>query len=153
MKKIVLFLALAFVGTNVNAQNNQDTSMFPEAQSGFKKVVITLPVKKNEDNLKVELIVGKEVSVDKCNKHFLAGEFKEQDLKGWGYTYYDFSSNGEVAGTKMGCPTPEIETKFVTGESKVIRYNSKLPIVLYVPTSMTVKYRFWSAKNKWTVSK
>lgn len=131
------------------AQKSNDISMFPEAPEGYKRVVINLPEKKNENLLKLEFTVGKEVEVDKCNTFFLMGNIKEAELSSWGYTYYDFKSDGNVAGTKMGCNDDGKILKFVTGQSKVIDYNSKLPIVIYIPNDMQVKYRVWKAKNKW----
>ncbi|EAX3797441.1 ecotin, partial [Salmonella enterica] len=40
------------------------------------------------------------------------------------------------------------EQKFVTawlGEDGMLRYNSKLPIVVYTPANVDVKYRIWKA--------
>jgi ecotin len=153
MKKLIMFLALTVVGSAVNAQNSKDVSMFPEAEQGYKKVVIYLPKQKVEDNYKLEITVGKTAQVDKCNRYFLMGEIKGKELNGWGYTYYNFISNGDIAGTKMACPTDEKVNKFISGESEIIRYNSKLPVVIYVPTSMDVQYRYWTAKSKWSTVK
>lgn len=137
----------------MNGFSQMDISKFPVAEKGFKKVVIELPTKKNEDNLKFEFKVGKNAEVDKCNKFFLVGTLKEATLQGYGYNYYRFSSNGEVAGTKMGCMDNETVSKFVTSEAKIIRYNSKLPVVIYVPEGMEVQYRIWKSKNKWVTTK
>ena len=35
--------------------------------------------------------------------------------------------------------------KFVQGPSQLIRYNSRIPIVVYVPKGAEVRYRIWSA--------
>lgn len=42
--------------------------------------------------------------------------------------------------------TPQVD-RFVTlgGEPKLLRYNSRLPIVVYVPSSVEVRYRLWRA--------
>ena len=149
MKKTMLFLVMTLMGLSAFAQNSKDISMFPEAPEGFKKVVIHLTEKKKENLLKVEFTVGKNVTVDKCNTFFLMGEIKEKDLTNWGYSYYNFTSDGNVAGTKMGCNDDTKVEKFITGQSKTIDYNSKSPIVIYIPNEMQVKYRVWKAKNKW----
>jgi len=149
MKALFFLMVLATTISSVIAQNNQDVSMFPQPKEGYKKIIIALPEKKNENNLKLEFTVGKNVEVDKCNKHFLMGEIKEKNLDGWGYNYYEFTSKGDIAGTKMGCPTDEKVTKFITGEQLIVRYNSKLPVVIYVPENTEVKYRIWKAKDKW----
>lgn len=67
------------------------------------KKVITLKTLPNEDNYSVELFVGKKTLVDTCNNFFLAGTFEEKTVDGWGYNFYQFESNGNVAGSLMGC--------------------------------------------------
>ncbi|MDR5612660.1 MAG: ecotin family protein [Arsenophonus sp.] len=56
------------------------------------------------------------------------------------------------AATLMACPDKKQFKKFVTthlGEgNNIVRYNSKLPIVVYVPNDMAVKYRVWSAPEE-----
>ena len=53
-----------------------------------------------------------------------------------------------MAGTLMApLPgTPQVE-KFVTlgGEPYLVRYNSRLPLVIYVPEGVEVRYRIWRA--------
>lgn len=151
MKLLTLMLTLVFAFTGYAQKNDMiNTKIFPTPREGYKQVVIDLKGKKHEDLLKLELIVGKNVKVDKCNKHFLVGDLKSQNLEGYGYTYYTFVSDGAVAGTKMGCMDNELVEKFVTGQPKVIDYNSKVPVVIYVPNDMEVKFRFWKSKAKWT---
>lgn len=125
-------------------QSKTDHSMFPAASAGFTKQIITLPVAKNEDNLKVEIFVGKTIEVD-CNRYFLSGTIKEQNLEGWGYTFYKVESNGAIGGTKMMCPDEKKTMKFVNMQALFISYNSKLPVVVYVPEGMELKYRIWKA--------
>jgi ecotin len=44
---------------------------------------------------------------------------------------------------------PKVE-RFISlgGEPYLIRYNSKLPVVVYVPKGVTVKYRIWKAAEE-----
>lgn len=126
----------------------KDASMFPEAKDNMQKVVINLPSKKDESNYKIELFVGRNAEVDNCNRHMLIGEFKDKDLKGWGYTFYEFKSKGELAGTLMACPDSKMVNQFVTGQTTTINYNSKIPVVVYIPKGMEVKYKIWSTKKK-----
>jgi ecotin len=145
---ITLFSAVLFT-TNVVAQKNVqkfeklDISMYPKAEKGFKQVIVQLPIEKNEDNLKIELFIGSEKMVD-CNIHNLIGKTTEETVKGWGYNYFTVESSGETTSTRMACPNPPTK-KFVTLEPILTRYNSKLPIVLYVPQNIDVKYRIWRA--------
>jgi len=125
--------------------NPLDLSMYPAAQEGFKRVYIQLPVNKNERELKVEVFIGKEQLVD-CNSYFIMGEVKEQTVEGWGYTYYDVASEGQVAGTLMACPGYKKKNKFVhMSHPLLLDYNSKLPIVVYVPAGLEVRYKIWTA--------
>ena len=56
-----------------------------------------------------------------------------------------------MAGTLTGVDpnTPKVN-QFVTlgGEPYLIRYNSLLPIVVYVPEGVEIQYRVWSAEPK-----
>jgi len=142
---VLVSVFMLFSATMSSAQQSKtDHSMFPVASAGFQKKVITLPVSKNEDNLKVEIFVGKTIEVD-CNRYFLSGTIKEQNLDGWGYTFYKVESNGAIGGTKMMCPDAKKTMKFVNMQTLLIRYNSKLPVVVYVPEGMELKYRIWKA--------
>ncbi|MCY1309405.1 Ecotin precursor [compost metagenome] len=50
----------------------------------------------------------------------------------------------------MACPDGKSTQAFVpvVGDGFMLRYNSKLPIVLYVPKDIEVRYRVWSASSK-----
>ena len=52
--------------------------------------------------------------------------------------------------TMMACPDQQKTKKFVTaslGDDAMLRYNSKLPIVIYAPENVEVKYRIWEAQE------
>ncbi|MFO5965074.1 ecotin family protein, partial [Pseudomonas aeruginosa] len=51
----------------------------------------------------------------------------------------------------VGSPSSTgMEQRFipVVGEGFLLRYNSKLPIVVYAPKDVEVRYRIWSASEK-----
>ena len=61
---------------------------------------------------------------------------------------YVVSELGPMAGTLMGVdPNAPKVPRFITigGEPYLIRYNSRLPVVVYVPEGVEVRYRIWSA--------
>ena len=61
-----------------------------------------------------------------------------------------------MAGTLMAIdPDAPKEDRFVPlgGEPYLIRYNSRLPVVVYAPKGVEVRYRIWSAEPKATVMK
>lgn len=119
---------------------------FPRAGPGQERFVIRLPAVANEDERKVEIMAGREMPVD-CNRHWFGGDLKQSVVKGWGYTYYEIPSVGPAASTMMACPGQEKTTAFVQvrGDGFLIRYNSKLPVVVYVPEGFAVRYRIWAA--------
>lgn len=49
----------------------------------------------------------------------------------------------------MGCLDDKKTPAFVpvVGEGFMLRYNSKLPVVVYVPEDIEVRYRVWSASQ------
>ncbi len=141
MTGLVMMMGMnAFAQKKAEKFAKLEIEMFPKAKEGFKQVYIQLPVAKNENDLKVEFFVGAEKMLD-CNRHFMMGEVKTQDLQGWGYTYYDVESKGEVGGTLMGCPDQKLTKQFVDLKPETVRYNSKLPLVFYIPKDMEVRYR------------
>lgn len=145
---ITVFTTVLFT-TNAFSQKKQqnfeklDISMYPKAKKNFKQMIVQLPIEKNEDNLKIELIIGTEKLVD-CNYHSLIGKVTEEVVEGWGYDYYMIESSGETTSTLMACSNPPTQ-KFVSMAPILTSYNSKLPIVLYVPQNIEVQYRIWRA--------
>jgi ecotin len=120
---------------------------YPAAEKGVTRHVLHLPDQKDEDGMKVELIVGRTVETDGVNNYFFGGAIKEKTVTGWGYPRYDVQI-GELASTMMGVPPDQPKVnKFVpiTGGPHLLRYNSRLPIVVYAPEGVEVRYRFWKA--------
>lgn len=121
---------------------------FPAAEEGMTRHVIHLPAADNEDSMKVELIVGKTVSTDPVNHHFFAGNIETVTIDGWGFEKFVVKNLGPMAGTLMAPPegAPNIE-RFVTlgGSPFLVRYNSRLPLVVYVPSDAEVRFRIWRA--------
>ncbi|WEK56917.1 MAG: serine protease inhibitor ecotin [Candidatus Brevundimonas phytovorans] len=118
---------------------------FPAATAGQTRHVITLPAQADEGALKVELILGKTQTVD-CNRQVFGGRLETRTAEGWGYDYYVLPALGNAASTMMGCPPGSQRQAFVTTqEQPLIRYNSRLPVVVYAPSDVEVRYRVWRA--------
>jgi ecotin len=121
---------------------------FPLASPGMTRHVVELPAVENEPDLRVELIVGKLLKLDQGNRYFLAGGIEAETLKGWGYTFYSVAQVGPLAGTLMAVdPALPKVRRFITlgGEPYLVRYNSRLPVVVYAPDDAEVRYRVWRA--------
>ncbi|MGH7018630.1 MAG: serine protease inhibitor ecotin [Brevundimonas sp.] len=141
----------AMTDSNPSTQTNaDDLKAFPAATAGQTRHVIRLPAQTDEDALKVEVIVGKTMRVD-CNRHSFGGRLVERTAEGWGYTYYVLDSLGQAASTMMACPPGSEHDAFVrSGGQDLIRYNSRLPLVVYAPNDVEVRYRVWRAGEEQT---
>ena len=141
---IAVLWCLAWMPSGHAADN---LKAFPPADDGMVRFVLQLPAQHDESLLKVELLVGKTVQTDARNRYFFGGKIEKETIKGWGFTLYKVGRLGPMAGTLMAVDPnePKVE-RFITlgGDPYVIRYNSKLPIVVYVPDGVEVRYRIWT---------
>lgn len=169
MKKTLFFFALlvAFVSCNTPTTENtkveetvetvqsakpsesaiKNLTVYPAATEGMNRYVIMLDSLgfEAEYEYQIELIPGKLAEVDSCNKHGLSGEIVEKTVEGFGYTYYEFTSNGNIFSTQMACLDNAKVNKFISGQTIKTRYNSLLPVVVYIPEGFELKYKIWSA--------
>jgi len=122
----------------------QELKAFPTQLAGHRRHVIELPALPDESEHKLELIGGKSMTVD-CNARGMDGGFQARDVPGWGYPYWVLQSKGEVRSTMMMCPPGTEKPGFVPAEPLLVRYNSKLPVVVFVPEGMALRWRVWSA--------
>ena len=124
------------------------SAVISAAEAERVRYVLQLPKLEDESTARVELIVGKTVQVDEANTYFLGGKIERESIKGWGYTRYMVQKIGPMAGTLMGVDpnAPKVD-RFITlgGEPYLIRYNSRMPVVVYVPEGVEVRYRIWTA--------
>lgn len=148
MKKPCAFIAMLLLASVWKLSAADNMKAFPPAAEGQVRHVLHLPKLEGEADAKVELIVGKEQEVDAQNKFFFPGKIEAENIQGWGYTRYVLKDLGPLAGTRMlpAPGTPNVK-RFIKqgGEPYLIRYNSRLPVVIYVPDGVEVRYRIWSA--------
>ncbi len=148
MKAVCSIAVLSFVAAVSFASAADNMKAFPLAEAGMARHVLHLPKQEDEAAFKVELIVGKTVKVDEGNRYWFGGEIKEETIEGWGFPRYMVSKLGPMAGTLMAVdPNAPKVNRFVTlaGEPYLIRYNSLLPVVVYAPEGVEIRYRVWSA--------
>lgn len=122
---------------------------FPLAEPGMVRHVIQLPKQPDETLWKVQLIVGKTLVTDPANRYFFGGQLETETIPGWGYERHILRRLGPMAGTRMAVdPDAPKVARFITlgGEPKLLRYNSRLPLVIYVPAGVEVRYRLWQAE-------
>ena len=146
---LVLILSLLFSGLAAAQANPLDA--FPAAKEGQQRFVIAVPKSEDDDALKVELIFGKTVPTDGVNHHFIAGSAKEVELQGWGYSYIEVDKVGAMASTLMRPPPGNkmVDTFVRINHALPLqRYNSRMPIVIYAPAGVEVRYRIWKATEE-----
>jgi ecotin len=147
MRSLVGLAALA-VALPALAGAADNMKAFPPADAGMARYVINLQPQADENAFKVELLIGKTVKTDAGNRYFFAGTLETETIEGWGFDRYILRTLGPMAGTLMAVDpdAPQVE-RFITlaGEPRLLRYNSQLPLVVYVPTGVEVRYRIWRA--------
>jgi len=140
---VLLFLCVVSAG---HAADNMKA--FPPAGEGVVRYVVELPKQADESAFKVELIVGRMVEVDEWNRYFFGGKIERESVKGWGFPLYRVKTLGPMAGTLMAVDpnTPKADRFITLGvDPYIIRYNSRVPVVVYVPKGAEVRYRIWTA--------
>jgi ecotin len=148
---LLAFTASSLLGADASPNAGKELKAFPKAGEGMVRFVIMLPPQTEENLLKVELLIGKRVMLDARNRYFFGGRLESETIPGWGYDRYVLKSLGPMAGTLMAVDpqAPKVE-RFITlgGEPQLLRYNSRLPMVIYVPKGVEVRYRLWNADQK-----
>ncbi|MBM3825846.1 MAG: proteinase inhibitor I4 serpin [Verrucomicrobia bacterium] len=121
---------------------------YPAAAKGMKRIVIHLEAKPDEFAWKVELSVGRTMETDGVNRIGGGARLTEKTVEGWGYNYFEARATGPMFSTLIGVsPDQPKVTRFVTmAETGLVRYNSNLPVIVYVPADMEVRYRLWQAE-------
>lgn len=156
MKAMVLVGALILHAGSALAAAAEPLDAFPATKEGMARFVILLPPKEREEEerLKVEVIVGKEMLADGVNQLQLGNSIEPRSLEGWGYTYYEVSGSSDVVSTLMvAAEETEKVVAFVSAPSIQVRYNSRLPIVVYAPLGYEVRYRLWQAGEEQSAEK
>lgn len=152
--KVVLGVLLFCSG---NSYASDDLKPWPIAKPGYDRKVIRLKTLDNESDHKVEILVGKEMLVD-CNRYYFDGRLEERTDIGWGYPSYWLKKPFGPIHTLIGCPQNYKKRKeFVSvapmvGAEALKRYNSKIPIVVYVPEDFEVRYRIWAPNGDYEVA-
>jgi len=125
-------------------------AMFPAPEEGMTRYIVEVPKAQDESAKRVELLIGKRITVD-CNRHSFAGKMERLPVKGWGYHYYRLGDVRSSPSTRRYCLDEKREV-FVTvtlpKERQLLRYNSRLGTVIYVPKGFEVRYRIWSAERE-----
>ena len=124
---------------------------YPAAGPGRVRHVVLLPAVAEEaaEDLKVEVVAGKTIDTDGVNRFRFGGEFREKDIPGWGFSFLEVDALPGPLSTRIapleGAPA---EKRFVAGPRMLMRYNSRLPIVVYAPAGVEIRTRVWRAEGE-----
>lgn len=124
---------------------------YPKAPDGMERKVVLLPhVERGADEAQqVEILVGRVIETDGINSYRFGGTIEERNIEGWGFSYFEVQGKLEqAASTLIGGPTDPAQ-RFVPGPRRLIRYNSRLPLVVMVPAGCELRWRIWKAADGW----
>jgi ecotin len=130
------------------ARAADDLQAFPPPGPGMVRHVLRLPKQADESAMSVQLVAGKTVRVDARNRYFFAGKIQPETIQGWGFVRYVVSELGPMAGTLMAVDPGEPKVdRFVSlgGEHFLVGYSSRVPLVVYAPEGVEVRWRIWTA--------
>ncbi|WP_292008435.1 ecotin family protein [Chryseobacterium sp.] len=119
-----------------------ESGNYPRVPEGYKRMLIKLPAVQNEKDLRIEILIGKNINADVCNEFGMEGSIQLEetfDKKGIVYEHYK-AKDVNVIQTLMLCGDNKKVKKFVS-IGKTIYYSSKLPIAIDVPKDMEVSYK------------
>lgn len=146
-----LLASSAFAASNSDqAKKLKDVAPYPAVSQNQNRHVIWLDKQKNEELYKVEIVATQKGMKD-CNNTWFSAELDTKNLEGWGYTYYNIEQVKGPMSTMRGClDNKKTETNLPVnlGDDALVRYNSKLPVVVYAPKDVQISYRIWQAPEK-----
>lgn len=134
MRSATLLFAVS-ISAVMTDEGHKELNVYPKASKGMTRFVVELPKESDESTLQVEIIVGKVISMDPVNHARFGGKLLTSVIKGYGYPYYTVEDLGNISSTLIGVKrgTPNVMRFVQAGGMPLIRYNSRLPIVVYVP--------------------
>lgn len=148
-----------------------DLSAYPAPAAGERRWVIQLPgvlpptsnpaISPNPRDWRVQLIVGQMAPVD-CNQTSfqarlrpLAADAASSSVAGAAprslALAFRVEAVGPLVSTRMACPAGEPKRQaFVAraGKPFVVPYNASVPIVVYAPKPLELRWRLWKAERQ-----
>ncbi|AMX01234.1 ecotin family protein [Microbulbifer thermotolerans] len=140
LRRAAILCLSCFTGT----AGASDLDAFPATVDGKVRLVIRLPRAADESRFMVELVPGKSEVVD-CNLRSYRAAIRRETLEGLGYPYYVLAEPEPGPAGHKTCPAGSRSRRFVPvrGEGLMLPYNSHLPLVVYLPPGLQLKYRVW----------
>ncbi|MFW1735996.1 ecotin family protein [Acinetobacter sp. ULE_I001] len=150
MKKNI-FLVLGVLALSISAHANKgvnDLNVYPPVKKDQNRNVIVLEPKENEDDYRV-LITASIEGMQDCNTKSRSAKYTEKVVEGMQYPYYEVGKIGDVVTTLMGCSEmPQMgEIPINLSGNTILRYNSKLPIVVYASNGIKINSKIFKLEE------
>lgn len=136
-----------------------DLSAYPEPAAGERRWVIQLPgvlppshdpaLSPDPRHWRVQLIVGQMAEVD-CNATSFTARLRVWRAGSANSDAYRVDAVGPLVSTRMACPAGAARRRaFVpmAGKPYVVPYNASVPIVVYAPAPLELRWRLWKAER------
>ncbi|MCY9861319.1 hypothetical protein OTK49_02160 [Vibrio coralliirubri] len=141
-----LSLATINIGEHPPVITTDDLKMYDVAdlnnKTDIKRHVIALTPLSDEYEAKVELRIKTTKKLD-CNARNLMVNTTKKTVNGWGYNYYVAEVSG-IQSTMMMCHESPKVKEIYAAPQELLRYNSKLPLVIYTPSDVQLEVRVWT---------
>lgn len=150
MKKNI-FLVLGVLALSISAHANKgvnDLNVYPPVKKDQNRNVIVLEPKENEEDYRV-LITASIDGMQDCNTKSRSAKYTEKVVEGMQYPYYEVGKIGDVVTTLMGCSEmPQMgEIPINLSGNTILRYNSKLPIVVYASNGIKINSKIFKLEE------
>ena len=131
----------------------EEIAPYPAPTADQKRYVIYLPEIEfdNEKNRKVELRAAKNTEVDGVNHYSHSGHLLTKILKGGYHRYHviDGVSDSPTHTLMGGSFKSSVQPVGIhLGDETFLKYNSRLPIVVYAPKDVILNYVIWRADDE-----
>jgi len=146
-----IFLVLGVLALSISAHANKgvnDLNVYPPVKKDQNRNVIVLEPKENEDDYRV-LITASIDGMQDCNTKSRSAKYTEKVVEGMQYPYYEVGKIGDVVTTLMGCSEmPQMgEIPINLSGNTILRYNSKLPIVVYASNGIKINSKIFKLEE------
>jgi len=101
LEKTAFYHFTGFYLCRIDGTRSGQHESLPTTGEGNGSICPAASKQDDESAFKVELIVGKTVLLDAQNRYFFSGKIQQETIKGWGFTRYNVSQLGPMAGTQI----------------------------------------------------
>ena len=151
--------ALSLTALPAAAIPRLDLSAYPQPAAGERRWVIQLPgvlppsrdpaLSPDPRQWRVQLVVGQMADVD-CNATSFSARLRAWQPASSAIKAYKVDAVGPLVSTRMACPDGAARRRtFVSmaGKPYVVPYNASVPIVVYAPAPLELRWRLWKAER------